>query len=103
VTSVDVRLVGAEAWETWRDIRLRSLRDSPDAFGSTYAREAAFAESHWTDRLAGDEPAVLAFHDSAAVAMGAGWVYEPGKLMIVAMWTAPAARSTRGTGSSRAA
>jgi GNAT superfamily N-acetyltransferase len=97
VTSVGVRLVGAEAWQTWRDIRLRSLRDSPDAFGSTYAREVAFAEAHWTGRLADDAPAVLAFHDGAAVAMGAGWVYEPGKLMIVAMWTDPRLRG-RGIG-----
>src|SRR6185312_1257132 len=29
-------------WESFRDIRLRSLADSPDAFGSTWERERAF-------------------------------------------------------------
>ncbi len=92
VTGIEVRRVDADAWEDWRDIRLRSLRDSPDAFGSTVEREMAFTEADWAGRLDGRGPAVLAYQADEPVALGAGWEYEPGKLMIVAMWTEPRVR-----------
>jgi GNAT superfamily N-acetyltransferase len=97
MTTVDVLRVGSDAWETWREIRLRSLRDSPDAFGSTYEREAEFAETHWRQRLDGPGPCVLVTSAGDPVAMGAGWCHEPGRLMVVAMWTDPRVRG-RGLG-----
>ncbi|HET6625280.1 MAG TPA: GNAT family N-acetyltransferase [Nocardioidaceae bacterium] len=97
MSDVEVRRVGPEAWQAWRDIRLRSLRESPDAFGSTVERERAFTEVDWKRRAGGPGPAVLAFRGGDPVAMGAGWPYEPGKLMIVAMWTDPRLRG-RGIG-----
>ena len=89
---VEVRPVVADDWEAWRDIRLRSLRDSPDAFGSTLDRELAFAEEDWRRRLDGSGPAVLAWSGDATVGMGAGFLHAPGRLMVVAMWTDPAWR-----------
>ena len=43
-------------WETWRDLRLRALRDSPSAFGSTYDREATYDKALWRDRLSAEQP-----------------------------------------------
>jgi len=37
-----VRATTMADWQALREIRLQSLRDAPDAFASTYAREAAF-------------------------------------------------------------
>lgn len=91
-SSVEVRFVGPDDWRTWRDLRLRSLRESPDAFGSTLEREQAFDEDDWAERLDGSGPAVLAYSGSDPVGMGAGFRYEPGRLMIVAMWTEPTQR-----------
>ncbi len=86
-------------WEVWRTIRLRSLLEDPDAFGSTYGREAQFDESVWRSRVDGTGgPAVLAYAEEKAVGMGAGWLYEPGRIMVVAMWTDPA---WRGLGAGR--
>ncbi|MEO3925294.1 GNAT family N-acetyltransferase [Micromonosporaceae bacterium B7E4] len=88
----DVRTVtvGPDDWESWREIRLRSLRQDPDAFGSTYEREAAFTEQTWRSRLDGTGgPSVLAYAGDEVVGIGAGWLHEPGRLMVVAMWTAP--------------
>ena len=88
-----VRVVGGEDWPTWREIRLRALADSPSAYGSTYAREVAFMEQDWRDRL-GDRDAVgvLVEDDRVAVGMGAGFPDLPGFLHVVAMWVDPAHR-----------
>ena len=42
-----VRTATIEEWQVLRDIRLAALRDAPNAFGSTYARQAASAEADW--------------------------------------------------------
>ena len=97
-TAIDIGYVDETAWEQWRDIRLRALRDSPDAFGSTLAKEAAFTGADWQQRLGGPGVCVLARCDGVPVGMGAGWPYEDGKVMIVAMWTDPGLRG-RGIGS----
>lgn len=96
----DVRTeeVGSDDWSAWRDIRLRSLSRDPDAFGSTYEREAEFVEATWRSRIDGTSgPGILAYADEVPVGMGAGWLYEPGRLMVVAMWTEPDWRG-RGVG-----
>ncbi|MEO5852595.1 MAG: bifunctional GNAT family N-acetyltransferase/class I SAM-dependent methyltransferase [Nocardioides sp.] len=77
-------------WETWREIRLRSLLDSPDAFGSTYDRELAFTEADWRGRLH-QGPRVLVSVDGCAVALGGGFPVPEG-LMVFGMWTDPAHR-----------
>ena len=73
MSDVELRLVGEDAWQRWRVIRLRALRESPAAFGSTYAREAGFTETDWRARLGGDGPTVLACHEGEPVGIGAGF------------------------------
>jgi GNAT superfamily N-acetyltransferase len=97
----DVRPVTGEQWREWRELRLRSLRETPTAFGSTYERELAFTEEHWRSRLDGTGPAALAYAGSASsmpIGMGAGFEDLPGWLHVVAMWTDPTWRG-RGVGS----
>lgn len=73
----------------WKDLRLRSLADVPDAFGSTLAREQGFTEEDWQQRIS--PPSYLGFLDGEPVALGGGFA-DGGILQVVAMWTAPAAR-----------
>lgn len=50
--ALTVRTFTPEEWRLYRDLRLHALRESPDAFGSTYAHEAHRSESEWASRLA---------------------------------------------------
>jgi GNAT superfamily N-acetyltransferase len=47
-----VRRFAASEWRVYRALRLHALRDAPDAFGSTLAREEAFPDDEWLQRLA---------------------------------------------------
>lgn len=82
-----VRL-GPDDWQDFRDIRLRSLADSPDAFGSTLEREAAFTEDDWRLRVRGPVFVVL---DPGPVAVG-GIFDADGVGHVWGMWTDPAHR-----------
>ena len=82
-------------------MRLRSLGTDPESFGSTHAREAAFAPEVWEARtaraatgndaatllaLAGDEPVGTVSADREPD--------EPDVFVVVAMWVAPEVRRT---------
>ena len=103
--TLEARVCRVEDWQAWRDLRLRSLADSPHAFGSTLEREQAFTDDEWRGRVAGwtdpdDDvagPAVLVLAGDEPVGMGGGFHDLPGMLHVVAMWTDPAWRG-RGVG-----
>ncbi|MQA92201.1 MAG: GNAT family N-acetyltransferase [Gemmatimonas sp.] len=46
-----IRRLAADEWCGYREIRLRALTDSPDAFGSTLAVERVRPDAHWSERL----------------------------------------------------
>ena len=86
----EVRVLGPDDWQTWREIRLRSLVDAPEAFGSTLEREEAFEEAHWRQRL--ESVSVVVTVDGEPVALGGGFRVREGWMQVIAMWTDPAYR-----------
>lgn len=46
-SNLKVELVGPDQWQRLRSIRLRSLKESPDAFGGTYEVEANMTKEEW--------------------------------------------------------
>lgn len=46
---VNVRQLKTTEWSLWRDLRLRAVRDSPDAFRATLDEELARQNSDWAD------------------------------------------------------
>src|ERR1700689_4335427 len=96
---VEIREIGAGDWRTLRDIRLAALQDAPQAFASTYEREAAFAEADWLRWISRGDT-FLAYPPelgAAPVGIVSGHEGEPGTIELVSMWTSPGARG-HGTG-----
>lgn len=89
-----VREITADDWELMRDIRLTALAEAPYAFGSTYAREAAFTEGGWRGRISERSVMFLAHEETgdAAPAGLAGVYVEDGAAELVSMWVRPSAR-----------
>jgi GNAT superfamily N-acetyltransferase len=87
-------------WVAFRDIRLRSLLDSPDAFGSTYGEESSRAERAWRDwaagRWRGGVAVAFAGRDPTGAvvgtATGAEFEADPRVAHVYAMWVAPEVR-----------
>ena len=92
-------------WERVRDLRLRSLREDPEAFGSTFEREAADGEDEWRAFVTGWTGAarqatfVAVDADGAwiGIVVGVVWSGEPSLASLYAMWVDPSARR-RGVG-----
>jgi ribosomal protein S18 acetylase RimI-like enzyme len=95
-----VELFGEDDWVVFREIRLRSLLDSPDAFGSTNGEESSQTERGWRDWAAGRWrggtaqafAGLGAAGDVVGTATGAEFDAEPGLGRLYAMWVAPDAR-----------
>jgi GNAT superfamily N-acetyltransferase len=100
--TVAVRQLVPSEWATWRDLRLRSLADAPDAFCADVNTERAHPDAWWDDLVS----------STAAHPRGALWSAEvdghpagiafsridgAGVLHLGSMWVAPEGRS-RGLG-----
>jgi len=90
---ISIRPVEPHEWPQYRDIRLRALRDAPDAFGSTWESEAARVDADWAARLQAA--------GNGGQACGLLWCKlcapEPGVADLFQMWVDPAVRG-RGAG-----
>lgn len=103
---ISVRPAGPNEWRTYRDVRLRALLDSPDAFGSTYAAEADRTDAMWAGRISaatssGQDRVLLARHREEVC--GLVWCKlstdAPTVANLFQMWVDPA---SRGMGAGRA-
>ena len=99
-----LRRFDPDEWPLYRHLRLRALSDSPDAFGSTFAREAARSDDEWRERLAtgaashGDLPLVAIVDDEpAGLAWGRLDERQPEIAHLFQVWVAPEFRG-RGVG-----
>jgi ribosomal protein S18 acetylase RimI-like enzyme len=89
-------------WREFKAIRLEALSDSPQAFGSAYATEAARPDEHWIGRLRetneGRGLSLFAECDGKLVGMiGAFFDAGPEVASVVAVYVTPEQRG-RGAG-----
>jgi GNAT superfamily N-acetyltransferase len=100
-----VRTFASHEWRSYRDLRLRALAESPDAFGSTLALEQDRSEEDWSERLtrgttSGTDLPLVAEVNGQAV--GLAWARidasDPAIGHLYQMWVAP---GFRGLGAGR--
>jgi GNAT superfamily N-acetyltransferase len=86
-------------WSTYRDLRLRALADSPDAFGRTLAEEKDRPDTEWLNRLASGADTrwnlpLLAEVGTEPIGLAWGRIEKssPEVANLYQMWVAPAYR-----------
>ena len=99
-----IRTFAADEWRLYRDLRVRALADSPNAFGSTLAAEAGRPDAEWARRLASSadlrvsRPLVA---ELGGELVGLAWgridMSAPDVAALYQMWVAPTHRG-RGVG-----
>ncbi len=89
-----VRRVGPGDEPTVRSLRIAALTDSPEAFGSTLERELARTPDDWTAMVGTGALFVLEDDDGPAGLVGG--LLEEGRVDLVSLWVAPAARGRGG-------
>ncbi|MDB4957736.1 MAG: dihydropteroate synthase [Myxococcales bacterium] len=88
-----VRPLRPDEWRVWRDLRLRALADSPDAFGEALASAQLKDDASWVAWTARHPSRVhlLAEHDGVPVGI-AVIAIEGLRANLYAMWVSPEAR-----------
>jgi ribosomal protein S18 acetylase RimI-like enzyme len=87
-------------WRNYKEIRLRSLKESPDSFGSSFGRESKFSDEPWKSRLIKkadviDSSTWVAMVDRSTMGLVASAipVSEPTVAHMYQMWVDPAHRN----------
>lgn len=103
-SNLKIKVIKNQDWQVYRDTRLVALKDSPDAFGSTFEQASKIPDSGWQTRiqqldLKTNLP-LMAFVDAKPAGMIWSTFHEqePDTAYIYQMWVAP---EFRGLGISR--
>ncbi|GGT35454.1 GNAT family N-acetyltransferase [Nonomuraea spiralis] len=85
--------LGPDEGERLKEVRLRALQESPDAFGSSYAREVGFSAEDWAERLKNpDSRWWVATSDGLGDVGLVCMLLEETGAHLLSMWVAPEAR-----------
>lgn len=92
--AVTIRPATEEDWAALKSIRLDALRDSPAAFGLSYAIASAYSEQQWRDRASSKTPPefLLAIRQGQAVGLIGDSVGASNEYHLIAMWVRPECR-----------
>jgi ribosomal protein S18 acetylase RimI-like enzyme len=96
-TSLRVKVLTEHEWPVLRHIRLSALKDSPQAFLSSFAQEAGYDEGRWRREFVRGEWVVAVVHDQVIGLLGA--TREPAmpshECFLEYLWVWPGARRSR--------
>jgi GNAT superfamily N-acetyltransferase len=84
-------------WRRWRELRLRALAESPEAFSSTHEENLRFLEETWQERArafsapGGYRVMFVAVHEATGdwIGCAGGYVDSGGTPNLISMWVAP--------------
>ena len=89
-----VARLGAQDWERLREVRLRALADAPDAFGSTWSREAGLSAREWRSMIERNPWWISVDGGSDAGLVAGGAHHERDIPWVYSMWVDPTRRGT---------
>ncbi|QQX81139.1 GNAT family N-acetyltransferase [Shewanella sp. KX20019] len=99
MANIEIQVLRPQDWHKYKGLRLASLQDAPDAFGSTYQKEVNFAEAQWRVRLDVEPQSksilpLVATSDGVAVGLAFGMRHNPNDqtIHVYQMWVAKSAR-----------
>jgi ribosomal protein S18 acetylase RimI-like enzyme len=100
-SSIRIRRFTSREWPAYRALRLRSLADAPNAFGSSLKAEEAWAHELWMARLtaaevSGRDCPLVAETEADGAMLGLVWAKcdaeDAGIVNLFQMWVAPEMR-----------
>jgi len=96
MSEINVRALGEDDWQVYRDIRLTALQEAPEAFVATRAQEEALDEQVWRERVRRSRRLVAESEGSplGVVSLGQAEESDAGTGELFGLWVAPAARGT---------
>ena len=97
---VEIRRLAADEWPRWREMRLLLLKDSPEAFGSTYDETLARSDESWREHVesaaTSDNRCILVAEEAGTwLACAGAYASEddpPGEIWLFTVWTRPEQR-----------
>jgi ribosomal protein S18 acetylase RimI-like enzyme len=92
VTRVVVRRVVPDEWQSFREIRLAALADTPLAFVTTHEQALQYDERHWRSQAA-EGGTMIAWRDDRPVGLVAAYLPDDAAHLVM-MWVEPASRGT---------
>ena len=99
VSTPVIRSFAFYEWRNYKNLRLRALGDSPDAFGRTLDQEKDRSDAEWSSRLAlgvashGDLPLLAEVgREPIGLAWGRIETFNPDVANLYQMWIAPSYR-----------
>jgi ribosomal protein S18 acetylase RimI-like enzyme len=104
MSEVTVRVLAEDDWDTYRQMRLGALKESPQAFVSTYDEELAYDEDFWRLRMRrstrllavrdGENVGVVSLGDAQPIDDDSDLQVSQRVAEVFGMWVDPKARGT---------
>lgn len=98
MNSSEIISLSPEDWQQYRDLRLRALKEEPQAYGSTYEDNAKRPDEFWRERIEdtlNKNTQWLVFARSGGTLVGMAGAFaekEPDNAQVVAVYVVPEAR-----------
>jgi ribosomal protein S18 acetylase RimI-like enzyme len=97
--TIELRRLRADDAALLRNVRLRALRDAPEAFATRLEDARTWPPQRWAEmaRETDGQVTVIALAGERGVGMVSGWTLESGNAWLARLWVDPGARG-RGVG-----